>query len=138
MAMPRQAEAAGQRLYSGRYAAEMRVVDCWRHIQSGGEDETTHKDNPPCTDSAKSNTFKTVRPKRFILMIDDAVDFWVAMSVGKSEKNKVGVECGHSPALRGTLPKFCSERGMRELGSDNVFRQGRIADFSVPQLNGPL
>ena len=101
MAMPWQAEAAGQRLYSRSDLAKVRVVDCWRHVQSGGEDETTHKDNPSYAASAKSNTFKTVRVKPIHPLLDDAVDFWVAKSVGKSEKNKAGVDCGPFACISG-------------------------------------
>src|ERR1700687_3762962 len=34
MPMPRQAEVAGQRLYSRRDVAKARIVDPWRHVQS--------------------------------------------------------------------------------------------------------
>src|ERR1700728_333304 len=44
MTVPGQTETARQRLYSRGDAAEVRVVDGLRHVQSGSEDDTTHKD----------------------------------------------------------------------------------------------
>jgi hypothetical protein len=68
MAMPRQAEAAGQRIDSRPYATKARVVDCWRHVQSSGEDGMTGKDNPVCIASGKSNAFKTAQTAYPILL----------------------------------------------------------------------
>ena len=72
MAMPRQAELAGQRFDSRRDVAKARIVDPWRHVQSL-DDPIRAKDSPVCILLVTSNEFKTAAAEWFYCCYSKAV-----------------------------------------------------------------